>query len=195
MGMFDTIVCKYSLPMPDDLKGYTGSPTFQTKDFGTALDHYTIQEDGSLWVEERKTEYVPGNPNAKSFLDRMGHMKTLESWLEPHKITQTVQMYDYQQNKDGDYDYSIEYQVTFVDGIVTNIKLVDFEAIDNKERKRLDKEHFEQMRMRMQFEQKFYYKYFLKYYNKSLSFVCYYIYKVTNVISNNIWTIERKLTV
>jgi hypothetical protein len=195
MGMFDTIVCKYSLPMPEDPKGYMGLPNFQTKDFECGLQEYTIQEDGSLWIEKRKTEYVPGNPNAKSFLDRMGHMKTLESWLEPHKITQTIHMYDYQQNRDGDYDYSIEYQATFVEGTVTNIKLVDFEAIDNKERKQKDKEHFEQMRLRIQFEQKFYYKYFLKYYNKSLSFVCYYIYKMANVVSTNIWDIERKLTV
>lgn len=195
MGMFDTIICKYSLPLPEDTKGYAGSTSFQTKDFDIGLDEYTIQEDGSLWILEQTTEYVPGNPNSKSFLDRMGHMKTIESWLEPHKITRTIQMYDYQQNREGDYDYSIEYQVTFVDGTVTNVKLVEFEAIDNKERKRLDKEHFEQVKLRIEFEQKFYYKYFLKYYNKSLSFFCYYIYKVANWISTQIWNVERKLTV
>ena len=67
--------------------------------------------------------------------------------------------------------------------------------MDNKNRKQRDKEHFEEIRLRIEFEQKFYYKYFLKYYNKSLSSVCYYIYKLTNAISTQIWNIERKLTI
>lgn len=195
MGMFDTIICKYSLPMPEDPKGYTGSATFQTKDFDTGLDEYTIQEDGSLWIEERETEYVPGNPNSKALWERMGHINTIESWLEPLKITRTIQMYDYQHVRDGDYDYNIEYEVTFVDGNITNVKLIKFDAMDNKNRKQRDKEHFEEIRLRIEFEQKFYYKYFLKYYNKSLSSVCYYIYKLTNAISTHIWNIERKLTI
>ena len=195
MGMFDTITCKYVLPMPEDPKGYDGFKTFQTKNFECGLQEYIIQEDGSLWVEERKTEFVPGNPKAKSILDRIGHIKTLESWLEPLKITQTIRMGNYEHVKDGDYDYDIEYEVTFVDGTISNVKLVQFDAIDNKERKRQDQEHFKQVRKRIEFENKFYYKYFLKYYNKSLSFVCYYIYKVANAIATNIWTIERKLKV
>lgn len=195
MGMYDTIICKYNLPMPENPKGYTGTTTFQTKDFECGLQEYTIQEDGSLWIEERETEYVPGNPNAKNFWEKMGRIETIESWLEPLKITQTIEMYDYQHVKDGDYDYEIEYQITFVDGVVTNIKLIKFEVTDNKQRKQRDQEHFKQVRKRMEFEKKFYYKYFLKYYNKSLSSVCYYIYKVANAIATNIWTIERKLEV
>jgi len=195
MGMFDTITCKYVLPMPEDPKGYKGFKTFQTKDLECVLKEYTIQEDGSFWIEERKTEFVPGNPKAKSILDRIGHNKTLESWLEPLKITQTIGMGNYEHVKDGDYDYDIEYEVTFIDGIISNVKLVQFDVIDNKERKLRDYEHLKQVRERIQFENKFYYKYFLKYYNKSLSSVCYYIYKVANAIATNIWTIERKLKI
>ena len=50
MGMFDTILCKVSLPMPDDPKGYSGSSSFQTKDFDCALDNYIIDENNNLLI-------------------------------------------------------------------------------------------------------------------------------------------------
>ena len=79
MGLYDTIKCKYSLPMPDDPKGYSGSEYFQTKDLDCSLGYYEIREDGVLWAEHRETEYVAGNANAKSFLEQCGKIITKKS--------------------------------------------------------------------------------------------------------------------
>ena len=68
MGMYDSIDCQYPLPMPDDPKGYTGSFGFQTQDFECALDIYIIDKDGQLFLEQRETEWVEGDPNGKNFL-------------------------------------------------------------------------------------------------------------------------------
>ena len=40
MGMYDSIICKYPLPMPEDPKGYTGSREFQSKDLDCALREF-----------------------------------------------------------------------------------------------------------------------------------------------------------
>ena len=79
--MYDSIDCHYSLPMPEDPKGYTGSYGFQTKDFDCGLDLYVIDKDGRLSIERRETEWIEGDPNGKSFLDKMGHVKTIKTWL------------------------------------------------------------------------------------------------------------------
>ena len=48
--MYDTVICKYPLPMPDDPKGYAGSDDFQTKDLDLALATYIIDENGQLFI-------------------------------------------------------------------------------------------------------------------------------------------------
>lgn len=52
MGMFDTLRCKYPLPV-------TGASdlVYQTKDTPAQwLDYYEIREDGTLWHEAYDTE-------------------------------------------------------------------------------------------------------------------------------------------
>ena len=51
MGMYDDIVCKYPLPLPEDTKGFVPL-RFQTKDLDNAFDCYEISEDGTLWLRE-----------------------------------------------------------------------------------------------------------------------------------------------
>ena len=51
MGMYDDIVCKYPLPLPEDTKGYVPD-RFQTKDLENLLNLYEIREDGTLWLYE-----------------------------------------------------------------------------------------------------------------------------------------------
>ena len=66
MGMFDEIVCKYHLPLPEDTKGFRPYG-FQTKDLDNALDCYEIREDGTLWLRECEREYTDGNPKGKTW--------------------------------------------------------------------------------------------------------------------------------
>lgn len=52
MGMYDTIRCRYPLPVAG-----TNDIEYQTKDtLAQFMDHYEIREDGTLWYEEYDTE-------------------------------------------------------------------------------------------------------------------------------------------
>jgi len=160
--MYDTLVCKYPLPMPENPKGYAGSKDFQSKDLDCALSYYEIREDGSIWEEERETEYVPGNDKAKNFWDKIGHLKTIKTWYEPCCINDFINIYDYQQNNDGNYDYDIEYRIRFENGKIVDVKLVDFEAIDNTSRKKLHEENEQKWRKWIEYKKKYRYKFLVR---------------------------------
>jgi hypothetical protein len=165
MGMYDSIDCKYELPMPDDPKGYTGSHGFQTKDFECALDVYIIDKDGQLFIERRETEWVEGNPKAQSLLEKFGYAKTIKTWLEPLNRTCTVQFYDHIDSNKTDYDYWIVYEAFFVNGRINCIELINFEAVENSERKKKDKEFQNKLRRWAEFTKTRRYKYLFNPYN------------------------------
>ena len=162
MGMFDDIRCKYPLPMPENPQGYTGSQEFQTKDLDCIMDYYEIREDGSLWVEKRETEFIKGDPKGKTFSERFGQIKTLKKWFEQVNITTTILMYHYAEYNDRDYDYDVEYSVEFVGGKLNNVKLVSFNAFDNKQRKILHEKHKKELAEWYNYTQTKKYKYFWK---------------------------------
>lgn len=196
MGMFDNIVCKYPLPLPVDIKGYTGTEFFQTKDFNNALDSYEIREDGTLWLRKVEYEYLDGNENGKSIIDKLPVCKEKKSWWEPiTNNTNTIRIYTYETNNDGTYDYWIQYDVTFVDSKVTETKLVEFLPIDNSKRK---KEHIEFLKFikdRKKFESTLLYKFICRPYNNIIRFCFKKIYKVSQYVINNYWKLEKHLTI
>ena len=79
MGMYDDIICKYPLPLPEDTKGYI-SNGFQTKDLDCGLDCYEIREDGTLWLREYFREYTEGDPNGKTLFEKYGMVKETKVW-------------------------------------------------------------------------------------------------------------------
>ena len=193
MGMFDTMICKYPLPMPDDLKGYIGSDNFQTKDLDLALSLYTIDENGQLFIERHEGEWIEGNKDSKSIFEKMGHFKTTKRWLEQLNITTTVAFYDYQQSDNTDYDYMIEYEAVFIGGKISSVKLINFEANGNAKRKISDAENDRKNKEDYEFRQTWQYNYFVKPYNKTISYIfrktirgcsslCYILYKIENKI-------------
>lgn len=210
MGLYDTITCKYSLPKPEDLKGYKGSVSFQTKDLGEGLSHYEIREDGSLWVEKAETEYISRDSktlkddvderlkklpdNTKLGFSELSGLKVLKSWWEFVEVTTTVEMYDYCISDDTDYDYDVTYKLKIIDGIVKELNLHEFKAIPNRERKLRDIKFKREAIARNIFVNKWYYKYILKYYNRLIFFIARSIKKICDKISSSMWTIERKIT-
>ena len=195
MGMYDSIECKCFLPMPDEPKGYTGSHGFQTKDFDCALDIYIIDENGQLFIECRETEWVEGDPNAKGFLDKVGHIKTKKTWLESVNKTCTVQFYDFFSSNKTDYDYWIVYDAVFIDGKIKDIKLTTFEATPNSERKKKDIEFHKKMQEWDEFKKTLRYKYLLNPYNKILKFVCDKVYKALCFLSSRVWRVHNFLMI
>jgi hypothetical protein len=195
MGMYDSIDCQYTLPMPEDPKGYTGSYGFQTKDFECALDIYIIDKDGQLSVERRETEWIEGDPNGKTFLEKTGYGKTVKTWLEPLNNTCTIQFYDYRHSNNTDYDYWIQYVATFVGGKLTDIKLLNFEATSNTERKKSDKEFFLRLEERRDFIQTWRYKYIYGPYNTVVRAVVRGSTKCLTKLNSLIQKLESKIKI
>lgn len=142
MGMFDTIAWADSVPTSpemDELGLNKRDWEFQTKDFDSALDLYSVQ-DGRLYIQKyRKNEWVDGDPEAADWQDKFGYLQREEPYWEFVPKTDTVIMYDYRQNVQQQWDCSIDYEAIFVDGVVSSIKLVKFEKRSNVDRLLIDK--------------------------------------------------------
>jgi hypothetical protein len=195
MGMYNSVDCHYPLPMPEDPKGYTGSHGFQTKDFECALDVYIIDKDGQLLIERRDSEWIEGDPNGKSFLDKMGHVKTIKTWLEPLTNTCTIQFYDFIDSNKTDYDYFITYEAVFINGKISSVKIINFEANENAKRKIRDAEFAKKNKENYQFRQTWQYKYFVKPYNRVISFIFFKTIKVLSFLSTMLYKIERNIKI
>ena len=193
--MFDTMICKYPLPMPDDLKGYIGSDNFQTKDLDLALSLYTIDENGQLFIERHEGEWIEGNKDSKSIIEKMGHFKTTKRWLEQLNITTTVAFYDYQQSDNTDYDYMIEYEAVFIGGKISSVKLTNFEADENAKRKILDVEFAKKNKQDYEFRQTWQYNYFVKPYNKTISYIFRKTIRGCSSLSYILYKIENKIKI
>jgi hypothetical protein len=193
MGMYDDIVCKYHLPLPEDTKGFHPCG-FQTKDLDNALDCYEIREDGTLWLRECEREYTEGNPNGKTFSEKYGIVKETKVWWTHVKLTKSIDMYTYQHGE-GAYDYWVVFSIQFVDGVINKINLVKFDVKDNAKRKEDDKQHIEELKQRMKFESTLFYKFFCKPYNKTIRFVTRQLSKFATLLLSVCYKIERKLMV
>lgn len=191
--MYDSIICKYPLPMPENPKGYTGSEDFQSKDLDCTLSFYEIREDGSIWEEKRETEYVPGNDKAKTFWDKIGHLKTIKTWFEPLQINDFINIYDYQQNNKGNYDYDIEYRIRFENGKIIDVKLVDFEAIDNTNRKKLHEENEQTWRKWIQYKKTYRYRYIVRPYLYVIRKSFVFFQNILSDLKHYLYLLQRKL--
>jgi len=167
MGMFDTIIVnpKFSLPMPKDAKGYVGSKDFQTKELDNFLETYEIRKDGSLW----KRNYQKENKEVTWKRDKCGTIK--------------INIYDYQESNNGDFDYFIEYELIFAKDKVKTVKLVNFEATNNTQRKENQKKYDEQCAKRKKFVDTWLFKNILVHWNKFVGIVYRFNTKVLGLLS------------
>lgn len=191
--MYNSVDCQCPLPMPEDPKGYTGSHSFQTKDFECALDVYIIDKDGQLFLEQREMEWVLGNPSGKNFLEKSGYAKTVKTWLEPLTNTCTIQFYDFIDSNKTDYDYFITYEAVFINGKMSSVKIINFEANENAKRKIRDAEFAKKNKENYQFRQTWQYKYFVKPYNKTIRYIFSRLIKFLSNISKFLSNISYAL--
>lgn len=193
MGMYDDIVCKYPLPLPEDTKGFHLCG-FQTKDLENALDCYEIREDGTLWLRECEREYIDGDPKGKTWSEKIGIVKETKVWWTPVKITKSINMYTYQHGE-GQYDYWVEFVILFMDGVIQKIELQKFEANDNSKRKESYKQHIEKIKQRAKFESTIFYKLFGKPFNKTIWFSVLTLYKLGSFITDTARKIDRNVRI
>lgn len=192
MGMYDTIYCEYKLPMPTDPKGFVGCESFQTKDLACELATYKIDKDGTLHIQKVLGHRVePENKKSNSIFDSLGRFVIDKQWYEPVNDTTTINMYDFQNHDDGDYDYFIEYRICLVKGIIIDVFITEFTAHDNADRKKRDIEFKKKLQENWEFRQTRRYRYLYKHYNYCVSFVFRRLNKFVSSIHSNLYKIER----
>lgn len=198
MGLYSTINCEYKLPQPLIPLGYPGTKYFQTKDFNEDMRQYTISEDGGLSYIESTCEYLEGDPNGKTFLDRIGQVKTIEEWKVDSNHTGEIEMYNHISSEEEEHDFWISYRLTFVDGNLRNAVLFKFETHNNAARKEGEKRWKKEMEEQERFIQTPQYRYFYKHYNWLVSKTCHILRKVVRAFSSLesfLWRVENKLKI
>jgi len=195
MGMFDTILCKYPLVLPPEPNGYVSSESFQTKDLENALSVYEIREDGTLWEQKHETKWIEGDTDAENWLDKIGRSESIRSWWDQVSFTDTIYLYDYQVRDDDDYDYSIEYKIVFVNGVVSEVTIFQFESRPNADRKIRDLKFFEEIKQTRNFRESKRYRHFYKYYNYVIHFVLGGLVNLFGCLKNNVFKLERWLKI
>ena len=110
MGMFDYIKCEYPLQsLPQRLVDqWAGDITFQTKDTPNQyMSLYKIDADGKLWYEERETEWVePTDLESESFIDRIGHQKTISTTWKQINFSGAINFYESYNHENYKSDYN-----------------------------------------------------------------------------------------
>ena len=147
--MFDTISVSGDLPFSQemiDLGIDKNNLSFQTKDLDCTMSHYIIQ-NGELFEEKYKTEkWIEGNKNAKSIIDKIGHMQREDPYFEKVNFHGEIYFYELLMNVQDKWDCWVEFKAVFTDGKLQKLELFKFEKTDNAERKARDEQFIENMR-------------------------------------------------
>jgi hypothetical protein len=152
MGMYDEIIVKQNLPIPEvifalkDWKNYR----FQTKDLDNCLSEYWISEEGELFEHIIEREYIPytdeerKNKNHK-FWDIWKDVIEKESRDEKVDYHGTLTFYTYDEI-DDDTNFWIEFKAYFIYGKLDKIESVEFKL--DKDRKAHNKKWEEEYKRR-----------------------------------------------
>ena len=169
MGMYDSLDCKYPLPLPNDcmeMKGidFCKDLRFQTKDFECGLELYEIREDGTIWRFEFET--IIDEEKTTSSEQGKIYKRVNERWVQLQYFSDTISFYDYYQSNKFDNDYWVEYNAVFDKGQLKTIELIRFEPSDNTRRNFL-----RECEERQKLWNKWYMKYGYAYYDMFISYI------------------------
>lgn len=133
MGMFDEILVKQDLQIPDEIRDLRDwkNHRFQTKDLDNALSLYYINEYNELVEERVEREYIPYTEEERKKLKPSlwnPWKDVIEGETTYHNTNYhgIVNFYTYEHLNDQE-DFSLEYNAYFVYGKLDKIELVKFE--------------------------------------------------------------------
>jgi len=121
----------------------------------------------------------------------MGYFKTTKRWKEELALTATINFYDYQHSQNTNYDYFIEYKAVFIDGKISSVEIIDFEARDNAERKKKDLEFDKKLKDWYEFTKTRRYKYILRPYASFIRFVFRNIRNFLTFLQSKLYFVEK----
>ncbi len=103
---------------------------------------------------------------------------------EKQDVSEVIEIYNNQQNEIGKLDFSITYSVSFIKGVVSEVKLIEFRAENNSVRKQRIKDVQKEINADALFVKSFYYLYFLKPWKRLVSGVRFLLSKIGKKISD-----------
>ena len=131
MGMYDTVLCEYELPLPDEVKELKNPPDwkkweFQTKSIvaedsfflGGFGDTYTIEDDGQLYKEIIEREVVEQEDGQSELIEK-------DRGIEKQFFTGEIRFYNL--HMEEKHDYWIEFLALFWKGELKEISLGKWE--------------------------------------------------------------------
>lgn len=148
MGMFDSVICDYTLPWPDDMGEARKEDfgRFQTKDLGNMLDDYRIGGDGAFWIRGREWDD--------------GRKEMIEKDWTPCRINAVFGFYDSIYKDSYENDYFITFEAAIHDGSLKCVRLVSFEKECNAERKEGKRLYMEKDRRRRELLSRWYMRWY-----------------------------------
>ncbi len=148
--MFDNIIIKQDLPLPEELKQLEKNwkeYTFQTKDLDNCLFDYWISEKGELFEHVIEREYVPFTEKEKKSKKNKGwnfwkDVIEKNSYDKQVNYHGTLIFYTYDE-LDDDTDFWVEFQSYFVYGKLDKIELKEFKLDKDRkiQNKKWEEEH------------------------------------------------------
>jgi hypothetical protein len=200
MGMFDEILVKKELPLPDSLKTlYYDWPNykFQTKSLDNYLGEYFIDENGDLYEIVIEREYVEYSVqelkslNNKFFLPYKNVIEKSRSnkKLDYHGV---ITFYTYEE-LDEDNDFSVDFDAYFVYGKLDKIVLKEFKTY--KSRKKESKKWEEEFKAKYNHPIYKFKRFLSKYLGWSWFFkkISFLLYKTSSGLNTIQYFINRKL--
>jgi len=147
MGLYDTIICDYPLPLPEfteeeleDLHGNKDKDgwkewneiEWQTKDMNGMLDIYSIEDDSQIYL--RSTQWSESEDA----------VITEEGDLE--KFEKTAEINFYQMFMGEKWDHWVEFKAIVWKGELKELELVEYKKEDNSERVKIQKQMMNQIK-------------------------------------------------
>ena len=130
--MYDHITCKAPLPLTEELVklnvDWTGA-AFQTKDLDNSLDHYIIDSDGYLYIENIEREYVEYTEEEKKTLNPKPWNVYKEVSIKSKTLDKvayhgTVVFYDIVSYSETE-DMWVEFSASFIYGKLDKLELTE----------------------------------------------------------------------
>ena len=185
MGMFDYIKCDYPLPLTDEIKGALPDEdwseiSFQTKSLDCALETYTIEEDGQIYVER-----------VDRYIDEKGIM--IENPVGIEKTEWTGRLLFYFDFFQEEHDLWIEFEALVWKGDIKEIKLYAFRKVDNKDRLEVQKKFADAAESREKKHQKWWWNLF-KMWRLMVRVPLFLVRWTLGAIVRFTWKLERWLT-
>ena len=196
MGMFDSVICEYPLPLPDEAKELKSPPNwdkveFQTKSIapdgsgmGGFMEAYTIEDDGQIYKDVLERDYE---------VDEEGFSFIHERNNGIEKVEFTGDLVFYTSHQEEEHDYWIEFSALFWKGELKEIKLKEWKREDNSERLKARDKMMDAMRRQRELKNSKSYK-IKEILKKPIRFVFYIIKFSLGLIVRAVWWLEKHLT-